>query len=142
MDNRRRYPRIRSSETAMLTIRGGEQSPLDRHSHFCPIQDVSLGGIRVGLHEAIDTGDQIAVIVAFDTPPERVMRMGRVAWVKETEGERPYMTGLEFSDAGGARSHVWRDLMTRRFPEAVPLFSEAPPDEPDISYHPHDPQYS
>ena len=108
----------------MLTIGDDKDEQRERRTHFCPIRDVSLGGIRVSLHEAINAGEHIAVITAFNTPSERVMRMGRVAWVKETDGERPFLTGLEFSDAGAARSHIWRDLMTRRYPQAVPPLSE------------------
>lgn len=124
----------------MLTVGGDNDEQRNRRAYFCPIRDVSLGGIRVSLHEALRAGEQIAVIAAFNTPSERVMRMGRVAWVKETDEERPFMTGLEFSDAGGARSHIWRDIMTRRYPQAVPPLSEAGlVVEPDSQTHTHNP---
>jgi hypothetical protein len=109
----------------MLTVKSDlPADQLHHRSHFCPIRNVSLGGMRVDLKEELQTGMGVVVIVAFSGPPERVMRMGRIAWVKQSGKCELYQTGLEFSDAGGPHSHVWRDAMIRRFPEAVPLFSE------------------
>lgn len=109
----------------MLTLsRSAESKTFAQGTHFCPIKDLSLGGIRIDLHEQLDPGTDVAVIVALDAPGERIMRMGRIAWFRETNGVRPYATGLQFSDAGAARSHVWRDAMIRRFPDAVEPLSE------------------
>ena len=127
MDNRRRHPRTPSHDTALLTVGRGNRSHSNSGAHFCSISDLSLGGLRVDLETKLQTGTGVAILVVFSAPEERLTRLGKVAWVCEADADHPYDTGLAFSDAGAAQSHVWRDAMIRRFPQVVEPLSEVDP---------------
>lgn len=118
MDERRKYPRMRESATVSLTVAtelGMHPSELGWRASFCSAADISMGGVRLSLHDRLLEGSRVTMDIALEDPDEVFIRSGKVAWVRDLDEGFSYTTGIAFADANSRRFDSWREALVTRY---------------------------
>ncbi|MCC6644495.1 MAG: PilZ domain-containing protein [Polyangiaceae bacterium] len=118
MRGARDYPRRRvtsspppsSSPPGALRRSGGGRVSFDRRAVIVHgdraldawSMNVSRGGLRVVMEDALAAGDEVDVVVGEPDEPDYFRKAARVAWVQPEQGG--FIVGFEFKDGGSAPS--------------------------------------
>jgi hypothetical protein len=90
MDNHRTYPRFTCSESVEYHP-PQEESPRGSLS-----ANISLGGIKLTVHEFVPLGTVLKMQINFSNPRRSVPANGKVMWVREIGAGDRYEIGVEF----------------------------------------------
>ena len=108
IDNKRHYPRFQFDEPVEY------QRSLNA-TNGSLAANISVGGIKLVVHEFVALGTVLEMQVHFAHPPRNVLIKGKVMWVKEhSYGER-YEIGLEFIKEAQPVQAIGEYINSRRF---------------------------
>lgn len=110
---------MEEQESVAVTIVSVPGSPdMENNTFFCTTEDLSAGGVKMYADRHVPRGSVVELRVAFSQPLRAFKHRGRVAWVKEVEGEGRYTMGVEFVDSDAGPMTQWRDVMRQRLGES------------------------
>lgn len=107
-DERRRFPRMRREERAVLReINKSDDDPV-RGTHYCTTLDISPTGLQIRLKRELQAGEPVAVDIHLEGYGESFHLCGETKWCRQLPGEAAYLAGVEILDIDGGNATSWR----------------------------------
>ncbi len=103
--DRRQHPRVDVVRAIFIEVvqRGKTDNAILR----CETVDISVGGLRVYVPEAIAPGSTLNVAVPLDGWKENLELVGEAKWSRPAEGREGYWVGLELKDTTRENMERW-----------------------------------
>jgi c-di-GMP-binding flagellar brake protein YcgR len=114
---RRQDPRVSAEDRVVVMVLAASDAPtLEGKTFFCVTRDLSVGGLRFGVHTEVPLGSMLELRVEVSDANESYVHDGKVAWVGEVEieGIREYLLGVRFVRTRDNRETKWRSLVDAR----------------------------
>ncbi|TGD74721.1 PilZ domain-containing protein [Mangrovimicrobium sediminis] len=98
--NRRKHERFSTAQALFIEVEGrsgGRES--DNMVLRCEAVDISVGGLRIEVPEAIPAGARLNIAVPFGDWKDNLELAGKAMWCRPAEGCPGYWVGLQLEDA-------------------------------------------
>jgi len=106
--DRRKHERIEVETAIYIEVVGrGNRSEADNTIIRCETVDISVGGLRIWVPEAIAEGSTLNIAVPMDDWIENLELVGKAVWIKEADNRAGYWVGLELEDASHDDMEKW-----------------------------------
>jgi PilZ domain-containing protein len=106
--DKRQHQRIEAVQAIFIeVVDRGSRSEAENKIVRCETVDVSVGGLRVLLPDAIETGSRLNLAVPMDGWKENLELVGEAKWCGEAEGKPGYWVGLELKDTSRENMEKW-----------------------------------
>lgn len=115
MDERRKHHRLGENARVAVNVVSAAAAPkLEKQHFFCATSDVSVGGVKMSIHEPVPVGSTMELRIAIPGVKEAFRHVGHVAWIEQNDGPDSYSVGIEFLDADMATQDTWRDIIEKK----------------------------
>jgi c-di-GMP-binding flagellar brake protein YcgR len=106
--DRRKHERL-EVETAIYVevVRRGNRSEAENTIIRCETVDISVGGLRIWVPEAIAEGSTLNIAVPMDDWKDNLELVGKAIWTKAADNKEGYWVGLELEDASHEDMENW-----------------------------------
>ena len=118
--DRRKYQRIEVVQAIFIEVVSRRRRPESENTIIrCETVDVSVGGLKIYVPQAIAQGSRLNIAVPMEGWKENLELVGEAMWIKPVEDGEGFWVGLELRDSN-------RDNMEKWF-KVVHSLSSTPP---------------
>jgi hypothetical protein len=107
-DERRKYPRMRREEQAVIRRMDDPDEDLVHTTLYCKTIDVSPTGMQVRLKKALQSGEKVDVIIQVEGYGNSFHLRGEIKWCRELNGEDACLAGIQVIDTGNSDLASWK----------------------------------
>lgn len=110
LQERRRYPRLRREERAVLhRLEASDEDP-EHAVLYCKTVDISAGGLQVRARQELQVGEPVEAVITLEGYGDSFRLRGEVRWCREAGNGEEFLAGVEFSQAQGSEVTSWRRI--------------------------------
>lgn len=80
---------------------------------FCPVLDISCGGIRYQGKKAIEINSEITVKIFMPGERNPLLLQGEVRWLSTEENKKIFQVGVQFNPYGEGKNQNYPGLMVK-----------------------------
>jgi hypothetical protein len=98
--DRRKFERIEVVQAIFIeVVKRGSRSEAENTIVRCETVDISVGGLKIYVGEAIPPGSQLNLAAPMDDWKENLELAGEAKWCRPAEGRPGYWVGLALGDS-------------------------------------------
>lgn len=103
IEEKRNHPRLSRNESVYIRVLLGNGESIETQT-----EDVSAGGFRARLNQALESGIILHVVIETGTPVTRFLLAAEVKWCQA--GADEFHAGFEMLDAQGTDYEQWQNF--------------------------------
>jgi hypothetical protein len=96
MYERRKAKRRNEENEIIITLSPGGMNHLTGEIIFNLSKDISESGTRIQINRFLPVGTQLNIKVTSKNPPQMIIAVGKVKWIKSIFADELFEAGLEF----------------------------------------------
>ena len=109
-EDRRKYPRLRREERAVIhRLDGGDEDPAN-NVLYCKTVDISPTGLQARAKQELHPGEQVDVVINVEGYGDSFHLRGEARWCRPAEGAGEYLLGVELLSSDGSDFAFWRRI--------------------------------
>ncbi|MBU6510647.1 MAG: PilZ domain-containing protein [Gammaproteobacteria bacterium] len=109
-EDRRKYPRLRREERAVLhRADSGDDDPAV-NVLYCKTVDISPTGLQVRAKQQLPPGEPVDVVISLEGYGDSFHLRGESRWCRPAEGTDEFLLGVELLPVEGSDLALWRRI--------------------------------
>lgn len=109
-EERRKYPRLRREERAVIhRLASGEDDPAS-HVLYCKTVDISPSGLQARARQELHSGELVDVVINVEGYGDSFHLRGETRWCRPANGSGEYLVGVQLLSAEGSDFAFWRRI--------------------------------
>jgi len=111
--DRRKDTRVSAVQAVFIEVVGRGSRESDNPVIRCETVDISIGGLRLLVPEAIAPGSSLNIAVPFGDWQDNLELQGRAVWCRPAEGGAAHWVGLQLEDSPREDMERWCHVVHR-----------------------------
>ena len=110
VDERRKYPRLRREEKAVIRRLEGLDPDAITSAIYCKTVDVSAAGMQLRLRSQLRPGEPVDIVINMEGYSGTFHLLGATKWCRPMSSEDGCVAGIELVDAERSDFASWRQV--------------------------------
>ena len=112
--DRRAHERFEYTQAIYIEVAGRRRRSESQNIILrCETVDISVGGLKLYIQQAIPAGSQLNLAVPLDNGKDNLELTGEAMWVKPADNNRGYWVGLQLNDSDRETMAKWCRVVHR-----------------------------
>lgn len=106
--DRRRFPRLRREERAVLHRLEVDEDDPEHAVLYCKTVDISAGGLQIRAKQELRSGEAVEAVITVEGYGDSFRLHGEVRWCRDAGNGEEYLAGVELGQGQGGDLGSWR----------------------------------
>lgn len=109
-EDRRKYPRLRREERAVIHRMESDGDDPASDVLYCKTVDISPTGLQARAKQQLHPGEMLDVMISVEGYGDSFHLRGQSRWCRPAEGTDEYLLGVELLTSDGGDLDLWRRI--------------------------------
>ena len=107
-EERRKYPRLRREERAVIRRVDPQSDNLAGDVMYCKTVDISAGGLQARAKQQLQPGEIVEVVISIEGYRDSFHLHGQTRWCRPAEDADEFLVGVELLASENGDLALWR----------------------------------